>query len=75
MKDCVEGDRSWEGLRVLNVKIRRPRIEDIKQLKEFFRIVIIDTFTKEGIGEKLDAINDEIKVKEKLLESDLESKW
>lgn len=50
--------------------IRRPKIEDINQLKEFFATVIIDTFTKEGIGEKLDEIKDEIKVKEKYIESD-----
>jgi GNAT superfamily N-acetyltransferase len=58
---------------VLNVEIRRPRIEDIKELNQFFRIVIMDTFTKEGIGEMLDDINDEIAVKEKYLESDFES--
>lgn len=56
-----------------NVVIRRPSIEDIKQLNEFFRIVIIDTFNKAGIGEKSDDINDEIKVKKKYLESDFES--
>ncbi|SFA85862.1 MULTISPECIES: GNAT family N-acetyltransferase [unclassified Bacillus (in: firmicutes)] len=56
-----------------NVDIRRPRMEDIKQLNEFFRMVIIDTFTKEGLGEKLDDINEEIKIKEKYLESDFES--
>lgn len=53
--------------------IRRPKIEDINQLKEFFRTVIIDTFTKEGIGEKLDDIKDEIKVKEQYVESDFKS--
>lgn len=58
---------------MINVEIRRPSIKDIKQLNEFFRIVIIDTFNKEGIGEKSEDINDEIKVKEKYLESDFES--
>lgn len=58
---------------MINVEIRRPRIADIKQLKEFFSNVIIDTFTKEGIGEKLDDIKDEIKVKEKYLQNDFES--
>lgn len=53
--------------------IRRPRNEDINQLKEFFSTVIIDTFSKEGIGEKLDDIKDEIKVKEKYVASDFES--
>ncbi|MBE4906483.1 GNAT family N-acetyltransferase [Bacillus luteolus] len=58
---------------MVNVDIRRPRIEDREQLIDFFKIVIIDTFTKEGIGEKLDDIRDEIKVKEKYLESDFSS--
>jgi GNAT superfamily N-acetyltransferase len=55
------------------VEIGRPSIKDIKQLNGFFKIVIIDTFNKEGIGEKSDDINDEIKVKEQYLESDFES--
>lgn len=59
---------------MLNVDIRRPKIEDIKQLNKFFKTVITDTFTKEGIGEKLNDIKDEIEVKEKYLESDFESK-
>jgi GNAT superfamily N-acetyltransferase len=58
---------------MLNVEIRRPRIEDIKELNQFFRIMITDTFTKEGIGEMVDDINDEIKIKEKYLKSDFES--
>ena len=58
---------------MINVEIGRPSIEDIKQLNEFFRIVIIDTFKKEGIGEKSDDINNEIKVKEQYLEIDFES--
>ncbi|WP_066303641.1 hypothetical protein [Bacillus sp. FJAT-29814] len=58
---------------MLNVEIRRPRMEEIKRLNSFFRIVITDTFIKEGLGEKLIDINDEIKVKEKYLESDFES--
>jgi hypothetical protein len=66
-------NRSWEGFLVLNVEIRSPRNEDIIQLNQFFRIVITDTFIKEGIGEKLEHINDEIEVKEKYLQSDFES--
>ncbi|MDX1700060.1 MAG: GNAT family N-acetyltransferase [Melioribacteraceae bacterium] len=57
----------------MNVEIRRPSVEDIKQVNEFFRMVILDTFTKEGIGEKTDDIHDEMTVKEKYLESDLDS--
>lgn len=58
---------------IIDVDIRRIRIEDIKQLKEFFSTVIIDTFIKEGIGEKLDDIKNEIKAKENYLESDFQS--
>ncbi|MFD0698100.1 GNAT family N-acetyltransferase [Paenibacillus sp. GCM10027628] len=58
---------------MLDVEIRRPRTEDIQELKQFFRIVITDTFIKEGIGEKLDDIKDEIEVKNKYLENDFES--
>lgn len=58
---------------MINVEIRRPKMEDVKQLNEFFKVVILDTFAKEGIREKLDDINNEIKVKEKYIKSDLES--
>ncbi|TWD92266.1 acetyltransferase (GNAT) family protein [Neobacillus bataviensis] len=58
---------------MLKVEIRRPKIEDIKELKSFFRIVITNTFIKEGIGKKLNDINDEVELKEKYLQSDFES--
>jgi len=58
---------------MLNVEIRRPKIEDIKQLNEFFKIVITDTFVKEGIEEKLNDIKDEIEMKKKYIESDFKS--
>lgn len=56
-----------------NVEIRRPKIKDIELIKEFFSIVIIDTFNKEGIGEKVADIKDEIRTKENYLDSDFES--
>ncbi len=58
---------------MLNVEIRRPAIEDLSPLHEFFRIVITDTFAKEGIEEKLDDLKDEIESKKRYLESDLKS--
>ncbi|PEJ60175.1 GNAT family N-acetyltransferase [Bacillus sp. AFS002410] len=58
---------------MINIQIRRPRIEDVKELHQFFRVVIIDTFTKEGLGEKLEDINDEIKTKVKYLKNDFDS--
>jgi GNAT superfamily N-acetyltransferase len=69
--DEVNGMRRSCG--VIKVEIRRPRIEYIKELHSLFRIVITDTFIKEGIGEKLKDLNDEIEGKEKYLESDFES--
>ncbi|SCW56220.1 Acetyltransferase (GNAT) domain-containing protein [Paenibacillus tianmuensis] len=53
--------------------IRRPTIEDIKELNEFFRIVITDTYIKEGIGDMLNDLEVEIKAKENYLHRDLES--
>lgn len=50
---------------MLNVEIRRPKSREIKQLNEFFKTVITDTFIKEGIGEKLNDIKEEIEIKKK----------
>jgi hypothetical protein len=58
---------------VLNIEIRRPRIEDTNELNLFFEKVIIDTFTKEGIGEKFEDIEAEIESKKKYLVSDFAS--
>lgn len=58
---------------MLKVEIRRPVTGDRKELHSLFRIVVTDTFNKEGIGGKLNDIDDEIAVKEKYLESDFES--
>lgn len=57
---------------MLHVNIRRPITEDREQLIEFFKTVIIDTFSKEGIGQ-LNDINEEIEVKKRYLTSDFES--
>lgn len=58
---------------MLHVNIRRPTTEDREQLHDFFRTVIIDTFNKEGIGDQLSDINEEIEVKKRYLTSDFES--
>lgn len=58
---------------MLNIEIRRPTREDIRELNQFFRIVITDTFSKEGISEKLEDLEDEIEVKKKYLNSDFDS--
>lgn len=58
---------------MLNIKIRRPTSEDIREINQFFRAVITDTFTKEGIGEMLEEIEEEISVKKKYFNLDIES--
>lgn len=57
----------------MNVEISRPKKEDREELHHFFRLVITDTFIKDGIGEKLADIEEEIEVKKQYLESDYES--
>jgi GNAT superfamily N-acetyltransferase len=58
---------------MLHVNIRRPTTEDREQLNDFFRTVIIDTFIKEGIGNQLNDIKEEIETKKRYLTSDFES--
>lgn len=58
---------------VLTVEIKRPQTEDKNELNNFFRVVITDTFMKEGIGEKLEDIEAEIEIKNHYLETDLAS--
>ncbi|MGJ7922106.1 N-acetyltransferase family protein [Neobacillus sp. LXY-4] len=56
-----------------NVEIRRPKREDFEELNHFFRIVITDTFAKEGISELNDDLEKEIETKRNYLNSDLNS--
>ncbi|MBT2663244.1 GNAT family N-acetyltransferase [Bacillus sp. ISL-45] len=58
---------------MLTVEVRRPKPEDKELLNEFFRTVITDTFIKEGIGDQLDDIKEEIEAKRRYLESDFDS--
>lgn len=62
-----------EGFGVASVVIRRPRIEDIEELNQFFRKVITDTFAREGLDEMVDDIENEIENKKKYLKSDFDS--
>lgn len=55
-----------------NIEMRRPRIEDTEELLNFFRIVLIDTFAKEGLADLHDEIDEEIETKIKYLQSDFE---
>lgn len=58
---------------MVTVEVRRPKLDDRQLLNEFFRTVITDTFIKEGIGNQLDDIKEEIEVKRRYLASDFES--
>jgi GNAT superfamily N-acetyltransferase len=55
------------------IEIRRPRTEDIEDLNQFFRIVITDTFAREGLAGLIDDIEVEIDSKKNYLRMDLES--
>jgi GNAT superfamily N-acetyltransferase len=56
------------------IKIRRPVNEDTAGLHEFFKMVITDTFIKEGIGGLSDDMAKEIEVKKEYLQQDLSSR-
>jgi GNAT superfamily N-acetyltransferase len=58
---------------VSRIKIRRPDQNDQEELSRFFRIVITDTFAKEGLAEMALEIENEIVLKNKYLKSDLDS--
>ncbi|TYS16569.1 GNAT family N-acetyltransferase [Rossellomorea vietnamensis] len=58
---------------MLNIEIRRPTNDDIEQLKQFFRSVVTDTFYKEGIGNMVEDLEDEIECKINYLIDDLQS--
>jgi GNAT superfamily N-acetyltransferase len=62
-----------QGVMVISIEIRRPRMEDMEELNQFFSIVIRDTFNKEGISEQLDDMKEEIESKKRYLKTDLES--
>lgn len=57
---------------MLGVSVRRPNESDIEELHRFFKITITDTFNKEGVGDDLEGINEEIKEKKLLLQEYLE---
>ncbi|CEG26137.1 GNAT family N-acetyltransferase [Bacillus sp. B-jedd] len=57
----------------MKVDIRRPLVKDVEELNRFFRTVITDTFEKEGIGDKVDDLEEEIGMKMSYLQSDLEN--
>ena len=58
---------------MLDITIRRPKTEDKEKLHEFFKLVINDTFIKEGIENEIYDLEEEIQTKNKYLQYDLES--
>lgn len=56
-----------------DVRICRPRLEDREQLGHFFKIVLIDTYEREGLGELNSAVENEVEVKKEYLKSDFDS--
>jgi GNAT superfamily N-acetyltransferase len=58
---------------MINIKISRPKFEDIELINEFFEIVIRDTFERNGISHLIDTIEEEIDDKRKCLNQDIES--
>ncbi|WHY85900.1 GNAT family N-acetyltransferase [Neobacillus novalis] len=56
-----------------NIEVRRPRIEDAKEMNQFFSKVIKDTFAVEGLSGMQDAIRDEIEYKNQYLNWDIDS--
>jgi GNAT superfamily N-acetyltransferase len=59
---------------VYDIEIRRPILEDMEDLNQFFSKVIRDTFASEGLSKKLDDIEKEIESKKQYLECDYKSK-
>ncbi|WP_400245008.1 GNAT family N-acetyltransferase [Niallia sp. JL1B1071] len=55
------------------IMIIRPTKEDVESLHDFFRLVITDTYRKEGIAEKKEDLLAEIETKKQFLAMDLES--
>lgn len=58
---------------MLNIKIRRPQVEDKEELHNLFKLVLTDTFIKEGIENNIQLLEEEIECKKKYLQHDLDS--
>lgn len=56
-----------------HIEIRRPRRDDLEDLNRFFRVVITDTFIKEGISDLVNEMHEEIDTKKQFIEQDLDS--
>lgn len=58
---------------MLDIELSRPKVEDIERINEFFTIVLIDTFQRNGISDLVDTFNEEINDKRRCLNQDFES--
>ncbi|QPC45534.1 GNAT family N-acetyltransferase [Mangrovibacillus cuniculi] len=58
---------------MLPVTLRRPTVTDVHILHRFFELMIFDTYEKDGIGDKVEDIQQEIEEKKTYLEVDFRS--
>lgn len=58
---------------MFQIDVRRPGIPDTEQLHRLFRLVVTDTFSKEGIGDLTEDREEEIRAKINHFKRDLES--
>jgi GNAT superfamily N-acetyltransferase len=56
-----------------NIEIIRPKARDVELINEFFKIVLKDTFERNGISDLVDTISEEIEDKRRCLNQDLAS--
>lgn len=56
-----------------DIEIQRPKMEEFEFINDFFKIVLVDTFERNGISDLVDTFNQEIATKRHFLEQDLES--
>lgn len=56
-----------------NIIIRRPKLCDQQEINKLFEVTIQDAFDKEGVGDAIDDINEQICHKKTLLDEDLKS--
>ena len=62
-----------EGTKMIPITIKRPTIDDVDLLHDFFKLVITDTFQKEGIKDQTGDLLAEIETKKRYLAIDLAS--
>lgn len=58
---------------MLKIDISRPKAEEIEKINEFFKLVLIHTFERNGILELTDLLEEEIIEKRKCLNQDFRS--